>query len=42
MENLIDWVAGNKRKPSRTGKKRRDEDKAMQPVKHITDDSALG
>jgi len=41
MENLIDRVAGSNRKPSQTGKKRRDEDKAMQPVKHITDDSAL-
>jgi len=42
MENLIDRVASNKKKPSWTGKKCRDEDKAMQPVKHITDNSALG
>src|ERR1700724_2817208 len=42
MENLIDRVAGKRKQPIHAGKKRRDEDKAMQPVKHITDDSALG
>src|SRR4029077_9152548 len=41
MENLIGRIAG-KRKPTDSGKKRRDEDRAMQPAKHITDDSALG
>jgi len=42
MENLIDQVAGNRTKPTRPAKKRRDEDRAMQPVRHITDNSALG
>ena len=37
---MIGWVAGNRRKPQ-TGKKHYDEDKAMQPVKNITDDSVL-